>query len=110
MSRKAVKHRAVKHRAVKHDAVRHSAVKRSAVENGAVKHSAKQEAAMKQIIQQIGPNTRLAQLTMANWKAEKTARLDKATPVCEAGNAKTPPAQQAPRPYQLPHANEPRPL
>jgi len=81
--------KAVKHRAVKHDAVRHSAVKRSAVENGAVKHSAKQEAAMKQIIQQIGPNTRLAQLTMANWKAEKTAGLVKPTAVGDAGIAKS---------------------
>jgi len=103
MTAKAVKHRAVKHRAVKHDAVRHSAVKRSDVENGAVKHSAKQEAVMKQIIQKIGPNTRLAQLTMANWEAEKTAGLVKPTAVGDAGIAKIPLEQLDDSPYQLRH-------
>src|SRR5215831_16880368 len=83
MTAKAVKHRAVKHRAVKHDA--------------------KQEAVMKQIIQKIGPNTRLAQLTMANWKAEKTAGLVKPTAVGDAGIVKIPLEQLDDSPYQLRH-------
>ena len=98
MSPKAVKQRAAKHRAVKHRAVKHVAVKHDAVE-----HSDKQEAAMKQIIQRIGPNTRLAQLTMANWKAEKTAGLVKPTAVGDAGIVKIPLEQLDDSPYQLRH-------
>ena len=103
MSPKAVKHRAVKHRAVKHRAVKHDAAKHDAVENDAIKHSDKQEAAMKQIIQQIGPNTRLAKLTMANWKAEKAAGLVKPTAVGDAGIVKIPLEQLDDSPYQLRH-------
>jgi hypothetical protein len=103
MSPKAVKHRAVKHRAVKHDAVKHSAVKRSAVENGAEKHSAEEEGVMKQMIQQLGPKTRLAKLAMANWKAQKAAGLVKPTAAGDAGIVKIPLEQLDDSPYQLRH-------
>ena len=95
--------KAMKHRAVKHDAVKHDAAKHDDVENDAIKHSDKQEAAMKQIIQQIGPNTRLAKLTMANWKAEKAAGLVKPTAVGDAGIVKIPLEQLDDSPYQLRH-------
>jgi len=51
----------------------------------AVKHSAKEEAVMKQLIHQLGPKTRLAKLTMANWKAEKAARLVKPSAGSDSG-------------------------
>ena len=39
-----------------------------------VEHSPKEEAVMQQLIHQLGPKTRLAKLTMVNWKAENAYR------------------------------------
>src|SRR5262249_16096402 len=71
----------------------------------AVKHSAKEEAVMKQLIQELGPKTKLAQLTMTNWRAEKAARLTKPN----AGGAdivNIPLEQLEDSPYQLRHDME----
>src|SRR5215470_10157826 len=98
MSPKAVKHRAVKHGEVKHrkkhDAAKHDAAEHDAVKHDAVKHSIEEEAAMQQLIHQIGPNTRLAKLTEANWKAQKAAGLVKRSAPGDSGNRENP-ARQA---------------
>ena len=56
---------------------------------------------MKQLIQQIGPKTKLAKLTLANWKAEKHAGL--AAAVDEASIVRIPLEQLDDSPYQLRH-------
>src|SRR5215470_7336158 len=93
MSAKAVKHRAVKHRAVKHDAVKHDAVE----------PSAKEEAAMHQLIHQLGPNTKLAELTKANWKAQKAAGLLKPSAAGDSGIVRIPLDKLDDSPFQLRH-------
>ena len=117
MSPKAVKHRAVKHRAVKHgevkhtaehdaakhDAAEHDAVKHDAAEHDAVKHSIEEEAAMNQLIHQIGPNTRLAKLTMANWNAQKAAGLVKRSAPGDSGIVRIPLDKLDDSPFQLRH-------
>jgi len=69
----------------------------------AVKHSAKEEAVMKQLIHQLGPKTRLAKLTMANWKAEKAARLIKPSAGSDSGIVNIPLEQLEDSPFQLRH-------
>src|SRR6516164_7374386 len=88
MSTKAVKHRAGRHRAVKRSAAKHSA-------NG--------EEVVRQMVQQLGPNTRLAKLTVANWKAEKAAQLLKPSAAGDMGIVKIPLEQLDDSPYQLSH-------
>ncbi len=87
-------------KAVKHRAVRHGEVKHSAKHDG-VKHSAKEEAVIKQMIQQLGPKTKLAKLTMANWKAEKAAGLVKPSVAGDVGIVRVPLDQLDDSPYQL---------
>jgi len=67
----------------------------------AVKHSAKEEAVMQQLIHQLGPKTRLAKLTMANWKAEKAARLIKPSAGSGSGIVNIPLEQLEDSPFQL---------
>jgi|GEM_PF-910891 len=67
----------------------------------AVKHSAKEEAVMQQLIHQLGPKTRLAKLTMANWKAEKAARLVKPGAGSDSGIVNIPLEQLEDSPFQL---------
>jgi len=69
----------------------------------AVKHSAKEEAVMQQLIHQLGPKTRLAKLTMANWKAEKAARLIKPSAGSDSGIVNIPLEQLEDSPFQLRH-------
>ena len=67
-----------------------------------VKHTKKQKTMMKQLIKQIGPKTRLAELTLANWKAEKRAGLATAVDG-EAGIVRIPLEQLDDSPFQLRH-------
>ncbi len=69
----------------------------------AVKHSAKENAMMKQLVQQLGPKTKLAKMTMANWKAEKVARLVKPSGGQEPEIVRIPLDQLDDSPYQLRH-------
>src|SRR5215469_4047419 len=101
MSPKAVKHRAVKHGEVKHSA-KHDAVEHDAVKHDAVKHSI-EEAAMQQLIHQIGPNTRLAKLTEANWKAQKATGLVKPSAAGDSGIVRIPLDMLDDSPFQLRH-------
>ena len=39
------------------------------------RHTYKQDARMRELIKQIGPKTKLAEFTLANWKAQKRAGL-----------------------------------
>src|SRR5262249_34965490 len=71
----------------------------------AVKHSAKEEAVMKQLIQELGPKTKLAKLTMANWRAEKAAQLTKPS-AAGADIVNIPLDQLEDSPYQLRHDME----
>src|SRR5215468_9235529 len=107
MSPKAVKHKAGKHRAVKHaevkHAAKHDAAKHDAAEHDAVKHSIEEEAAMNQLIHQIGPNTRLAKLTMANWNAQKAAGLVKRSAPGDSGIVRIPLDKLDDSPFQLRH-------
>ena len=112
MSPKAVKHKAVKHRAVKHgevkhtakhDAAKHDPAEHDAVKHDAVKHSIEEEAAMNQLIHQIGPNTRLAKLTMANWNAQKAAGLVKRSAPGDSGIVRIPLDKLDDSPFQLRH-------
>ena len=68
----------------------------------ATKRTKKQKAMMKQLIKQIGPKTRLARLTLANWKAEKRAGLATAVDG-EAGIVRIPLEQLDDSPFQLRH-------
>jgi len=68
----------------------------------ATKRTKKQKAMMKQLIKQIGPKTRLAELTLANWKAEKRAGLATAVDG-EAGIVRIPLEQLDDSPFQLRH-------
>src|SRR5262245_40544666 len=74
---------------------------RACGQRNAVKHSAKEEAVMKQLIQQLGPKTKLAKLTMANWKAEKAARLVKPSAGSGSTIVRIPLDQLEDSPYQL---------
>ena len=65
------------------------------------KHTKKQEARMKRLIKQIGPKTRLANLTLANWKAEKRAGL--ASAIDGAEIVRIPLEQLDDSPFQLRH-------
>jgi len=65
------------------------------------KHTKKQEARMKRLIKQIGPKTRLANLTLANWKAEKRAGLASAIDAAEI--VRIPLEQLDDSPFQLRH-------
>jgi len=69
----------------------------------AVKHSAKEDAVMKEWVQKLGPKTKLAKLAMANWKAEKAARLVKPSAGGESAIVKIPLDQLEDSPYQLRH-------
>src|SRR5262249_33948883 len=76
----------------------------------AVKHSAKEDAVMKEWVQKLGPKTKLAKLAMANWKAEKTARLVKPSAGGESAIVKIPLDQLEDSPYQLRHDMDSDPL
>ena len=67
----------------------------------AVKHSPKEEAIMQQLIHQLGPNTKLAKYTLANWKAEKAARLVKPRAGSDSGIMNIPLEQLEDSPFQL---------
>ena len=84
MSSKAVKHRGIKHGATKH---------------GAKKEE--QEALMRQMVQQLGPKTKLAELTLANWKAVKAARLVKPSAAGQSDIVRIPLDRLGDSPYQL---------
>src|SRR5215469_8565848 len=84
MSSKAVKHRGIKHGATKH---------------GAKKEE--QEALMRQMVQQLGPQTKLAELTLANWKAVKAARLVKPSAAGQSDIVRIPLDKLDDSPYQL---------
>jgi ParB/RepB/Spo0J family partition protein len=79
MPRKAVKHRRKKR----------------------VKTISNQEALLRQMIQQLGPKTKLAELTLANWKAEKASRLPKPSAAGDSGIIRVPLDQLDDSPYQL---------
>src|SRR5215813_574622 len=84
MSAKVVKHSAVKHRATKHSAKKE-----------------RDEAVVKQLVQQLGPQTKLAKLTLANWKAVKAARLVKPSAAGQSDIVRIPLDQLDDSPYQL---------
>ena len=109
MSRKAVKHKAVKHAEVKHSA-KQDAVKHDGVEHDAAKHSATEEANMNQLMHQLGPKTRLAKLTMANWKAQKAAGLLKPSAAGDSGIVRIPLDQLDDSPYQMRRDMDPEEL
>src|SRR5262249_54286088 len=67
----------------------------------AAKHTPKEEAVMKQLIAQLGPKTKLAKLTLANWKAEKAARLVKPNGRGEAAITRIEPDQLDDSPFPL---------
>jgi len=67
----------------------------------AMKHTKKEKVRMKQLIKQIGPKTRLAELTLANWKAEKRAGLASAMDGAEI--VRIPLEQLDDSPFQLRH-------
>jgi len=84
MSAKAVKHRAVKHRATKRSGKKE-----------------RDEAVVKQLVQQLGPQTKLAKLTLANWKAVKAARLVKPSAAGQSDIVRIPLDKLDDSPYQL---------
>ena len=66
------------------------------------RHTQKQDARMRELIKQIGPKTKLAKLTLANWKGEKVAGL---TPSADDDSSivRIPLDKLDESPYQLRH-------
>ena len=66
------------------------------------RHTQKEAARVRELIKQIGPKTKLAKFTVANWKAEKRAGLATAVD-SEAGIVRIPLEQLDDSPFQLRH-------